>query len=712
MNQMPTLGGPQHLSLLVPDIRCAGCCWRIEEKLGELEGVSHVDVNYAQKRLTLDCETATQIDRVTDTLSELGYTTRPDTVDVELDTFAEERRQLLARLGVAGIGMMQVMMFALAGYLSGPGGIDQAYEGLMRWASMAITVPIVFYSAAPFHQSALRDLRNKALSMDVPVSLAILSAFFLSAYSTIAHGDEVYFDSACMFTFFLLTGRFLELNARKSYQIDRSLGEHLLPETADLENGDQVLVQLLTKGDRVKVAAGDVMPADGTVVQGTSSSDESAFTGETTPVELSPGSRVLAGTKNLDGDIVIEALSSQSEWTITHLSELYEKSAKFRPVFARLADRIARHFVAVVLLLAAGTALYWWQQGEPTFFVIALSVLVVSCPCALSLATPVAYTVASGAIRHTGVLVAEGSFLEKMSQVDTLVFDKTGTLTEGKLELAQVRSLDDDYGEQQLIDMAAAIEVNSLHPIAASLREHARASITATDVEVLPGKGVSGNIAEDEYALGGTTFVTDQDVTAPDDEYNWVLLSKNRKPIGWFGLRDRLREDADDVVNQLQQDGFDVKVYSGDSSKSGEMMVRNLGINEIRMMLSPEDKIDQLRELQAGQHTTLMIGDGINDTAAMAASDASLAINPVDVVVQSAADATLVTGNLQAIPTLLTYAKKVKGVIRQNLTWALVYNFSLIPLAMMGNIAPWVAALGMSMSSLLVTLNAVRLKRV
>lgn len=712
MNQAPSMTSDYHMSLLVPDIRCAGCCWRIEERLGALEGIRSVDVNYARKRLTVEGDAERLKEGVIDTLREMGYTTQPDAVDVEIGNMAEERRQLLARLGVAGIGMMQVMMFALAGYLSGPEGIDPAYEGLMRWASLVIAIPIVFYSATPFHRNAVRDLRIGVLSMDVPVSLAILSAFFLSAYNTVYAGEEVYFDSACMFTFFLLSGRFLELNARRSYKLDQSLGEHLLPEMARLEDGCEVPISNLAKDELIVIAPGEVIPADGLVVRGVSSSDESAFTGEANPVGTSVGSRVLAGSRNLDGEIVVRVLSSRPEWTITHLSDLYKKSGQFKPAFAVLADRVARYFVAVILLLAAGTGLFWWWQGEPAFFAIALAVLVVSCPCALSLATPIAYTVASNAIRQEGVLIAEGSFLEKLDQVDTLVFDKTGTLTEGKLELRRVVPVDSGLDEQRLIDMAASLENESLHPIAATLRDHARSLVDTENTDVVPGKGVEGNIEGEHYRLGHPIFAADTMLESPDDRHNWILLARQGEPVGWLGLRDRLRAGAEDLITQLQGLGLAVSIYSGDSSRLGELLVRELGADEVRMKLSPENKITRLRELQTGKHATLMVGDGINDTAAMAASDVSLAINPVDVIVQSAADATLVTGNLRTIPILLAYAKKVKGVIRQNLTWALVYNFSLIPLAMTGVVAPWIAALGMSLSSLLVTLNACRLARV
>jgi Cu2+-exporting ATPase len=700
--------GNEVVHFLVPDVRCAGCCLKIESELGAMPGINDVNVNYAEKRLSFVPDSVADTDEAIARLTRMGYASSKEVANVSLEMFKAERRKMLARLGVAGIGMMQAMMFALTGYLAGPAGIEDAYQDLMRWAGLVVAAPIVFYSAMPFHRGALRDLRNGTLGMDVPVSLAIAAAFTLSSINTILGTGEVYFDSACMFTFFLLTGRFLELTARQSFHVEQSLGDHLLPESAVLQNGETLALSELSIGDVVIVEAGEAVPADAIVVSGATSVDESAFTGESKPLIKTPGTKVLAGSHNLDGRIEIRVTALKPEWVITHLAELYKKSASYRPDFAILADVIAKYFVSVILVLAFGSSVYWWLQGAPDFFAIGLAVLVVSCPCALSLATPVAYTIASGAVRKLGVLVSNGAFLEKLNSVDAVVFDKTGTLTEGELNLEQIEFLDPAFTERQVLNIAGALEATSLHPIAATLRSMVADVVDVERAEVEPGTGVKGTIDGADFRLGRPGSGIDK----PDDGSNWVLLTRDTVPVCWFGFSDKLRSGAGDVIANMQQRITSVEVYSGDGSKAGKEKMQVLGIDSPSMNMRPDDKISGLRARQQAGDRVLMVGDGLNDAGAMAVADISLAVNPVDTVVQSAADATLVSGDLENIPALFDYAARVNRVIRQNLTWAFVYNLSVIPLAIMGLIAPWVAALGMSMSSLLVTLNACRLARV
>ena len=706
-----SLVDPGEVHFLVPDVHCANCCLKIEKELSVINEIRDVNVNYAEKRLTFYSPSLAATDRAITRLDELGYESLPETSNESLMLFQEDRRRLLARLGVAGIGMMQVMMFALASYVSGPSGIDPAYQGLIRWAAMIITIPVALYSAMPFHRGALRDLRNLSPGMDVPVSLAILSAFSLSVFNTLTQSGEVYFDSACMFTFFLLTGRYLELTARHAFHVDQSLGEHLLPEFAEDCEGHMVAVKALKCDDMLLINVGEVVPADAIVTEGTSMIDESAFTGEGKPVFKSVGSKVLAGTRNLDGQLTVRVLSNRDEWVINHLSDLYRKSASFRPKFAILADVIARYFVLVILFLSVSSGVFWWLNGAENYFAIALAVLVVSCPCALSLATPVAYAIASGAVRKLGVLISEGSFLEKLCVVDAVVFDKTGTLTEGTLKLEKIALVDHAYSRDQALQIASSLEVTSLHPVAVTLRGETDAIVPVENLEIAPGFGVSGKIAGKCYGLGKPAFTTGDELEPPDQTFNWVLLAHDTEPVCWFGFSDRLREGADTVVEQTSARVSQIEVFSGDRSGAGRERLQKLGIEHPSMNMAPDQKIAGLRELQALGRKVLMVGDGLNDAGAMAAADISLAVNPVDTVVQSAADATLVSGDLSAIPVLFDYAARVRRIIRQNLGWALAYNLAVIPLAMAGLVAPWVAALGMSASSLLVTLNAGRLAR-
>ena len=704
---------PQREHFLVPDVRCANCCLSIEKKLGGLSGIDALNVSYAQKRLTFDSASPDVTEQVLKSVAAMGYQILPDTEGEQLEHYQKEKRGMLARLGVAGIGMMQVMMFALASYVAGEAGIDSEYESLMRWASFIIAVPVTFFSAMPFHQGAVRDLRNGMLGMDVPVSIAITAAFSLSAFHTITQSGEVYFDSACMFTFLLLTGRFLELSARQNFKVEQTLGEHLLPAVARLsETGEPIALRRVVPGHCLKVLPGESIPADGTVLEGSGSVDESAFTGEAKPVFKHPGETVFAGAINLDGEIVLRVDAEVDDWVISHLSKLYQKAAGFKPAFAVLADRIARYFVSAVLCLALGAGFFWWQAGSPDYFAIALAVMVVSCPCALSLATPVAYAIATGAVQKQGVLIASGTFLEKLSTVDTIVFDKTGTLTEGVLELHGIDLIDNRFDEARLISMAASLEAQSLHPVANTLRLINTTPLSVTEQQQVPGMGVSGYIDGEHFRFGKPDFALPGSTAPESNDYYLVLLSMKDKPIAWFRFSDKLRVGAPGVVSKLKTSMREVTAFSGDASEKGRALLLSLGIDNAQTGMSPEAKIEGLRALQQSGRRVLMIGDGLNDAGAMAVADVSLAVNPVDKMVQSAADATLVNGELEGLPNLFAYASKVNAVIRQNISWAVIYNFSVIPLAVAGFVPPWAAALGMSLSSLMVTLNACRLAKV
>jgi len=699
------------LHFLVPDVRCAGCCLKIERELSGLPDVSDVNVSYAEKRLSFTSASPAGAESALTRLTALGYQAAPEKKRGELDMYQDQRRVLMARLGVAGIGMMQVMMFALTSYLAGTEGIQPEYEALMRWAAFVVSLPVVLYSAMPFHQGAWRDIRNRTAGMDVPVSIAVISAFSLSAVHTVLGSGEVYFDSACMFTFFLLTGRYLELAARQNFHVEQLLGDHLLPELARTLSGQLKPLAELQAGDVLLIEKGEVIPADCIVTKGTTTADESAFTGESGPALKKIGSALLAGTINLDGEVEGRVSASKSDWVISHLSELYRSAASFRPSFAILADRVARYFVGVVLVLAASSGFFWWYQGADNFFAIALAVLVVSCPCALSLATPIAYAIATGASRKMGLLISSGEFLEKLGRTSTVVFDKTGTLTEGSLKLKQMDSLSMTLSRQQLIDIGASLETSSLHPVAVTLRELSGELHEISEPLVEPGFGVSGVIDGDTYRLGNPVFVLEGETPPSNDEGNWVLLSGNGKLLAWFCFTDRPRAEAGTTIERLKQMVGSVLVYSGDSSGNGRSMLNALGIDSPSMSMTPDEKISSVRALQASGETVLMIGDGLNDAGAMAVADISLAVNPVDTLVQSAADATLVNGDLGSVPEVLCYAGKVRAVIKQNLFWAFSYNLLVIPLAVLGFVPPWLAALGMSLSSLIVTLNACRLSR-
>ncbi len=713
--------GQSQLDLLIPDIRCVACVWLLEQALNKLAGVTSVTVNFGSRRLQAVFTPATSAQTIARTIQRLGYEVRPDLPDAARESFQSTRRTMLIRLGVAGIGMMQVMMFAIASYIAGPGtlenpasGMDPLFETLMRWASLAITTPVVLYSAFPFHRGALYALRNRNLTMDVPVSIAILAAWILSIHSTITLGAEVYFDTACMFTFFLLIGRYLELLSRHHFQESTDLLQSLLPQMVTRVSDNafntehRIRYEDMRENDLLKVQKNEIIPADAIVVKGSSQVSESTFTGEPLPLVKTAGSRVLAGSMNYDGELLIRVRTDHRDFLIKQISRLYAQASSYRPRWSQLADRTATWFVGAVLIIAAGAGTYWYLAGAGNFAVIALTVLVVACPCALSLATPVAYTVATTTLRRHGVVMKNGAFLERAANTTALVFDKTGTLTAAELSICEIVS-PGTIDEKICLQIATTLERHSEHPIAHAFQ--AETQLLASAVEVVPGMGVSGTIDGVEYRIGQPAFaLPHQHLAAPDHEGLWVLLASSQ-PLAWFRLQDELREEAPSVMKDLQQRGFYTAIFTGDNSGEGKAQAESLATDLLQTSMSPEQKVLAVRALSESGQRIMMIGDGINDAGAMAVADTSIAISPRDAFVQTSADATLLNNSLHMIPAVLTFARKCQRIIRQNVTWSIVYNFTVIPFAIMGLLPPWLAALGMSLSSVLVVLNAGRLRR-
>jgi Cu2+-exporting ATPase len=737
-DSLTTDGKVTRLSMRVPDIRCAACSLNIERHLGLLPQVLFVATNLADKRVVVDFispqlpdnETSAALPddefiAIVDAVEQLGFTPVPDRLNLAQAAIAQERKSMLGRLGVAGIGMMQVMMFAFTGYLAGPAGIEPAYEGLMRWSSLLIATPIALYSAMPFYMGAWRDLRHRQLGMDVPIAIAILTAYGLSAVNTLLHENAVYFDSVTMFTFLLLLGRYIELGSRQKYQLSQNLNDHLLPTTVQIESAqtsadglalaaagaavDIVALNTIKVGSRVRVPAESVIPIDGIVIAGSSSVSEAAFTGESLSQVKLPGMPVLAGSQNLDAELLVECTAVYDDFVLSRISALYRQSSLYKPSFAVIADRIARYFVGFILFVTLGSAFYWLQAGSSEWFSIALSVLVVSCPCALSLATPVAYTVAISALRQAGVVVRHGALLERLAEVNEMILDKTGTLTTGIVTLVQTHLLNPDLSVDGVRGIAAALERGSRHPIARAFQIESH--ILASDITVDPGEGVSGIVDGQRYWLGRGDYAGGAGLSPPDDAGIWVLLGADQ-PLAWFQLSDQPRPEARAVVQRLRQTGLKLSILTGDAMNEARRLGEMLGITEIHASMKPDAKVSVVRQRQDQGARVVMVGDGVNDAAAMASAHASVAVSPVDVIVQEAADATLLNSNLMSLPILVEFSKKVRRIIRQNIGWALIYNGTVIPLAVAGLLQPWMAALGMSVSSLLVVLNANRLRTV
>ncbi|MDK2777622.1 MAG: cadmium-translocating P-type ATPase [Pseudomonadota bacterium] len=703
--------GQAEATFIIDGISCAACAWLIEHRVAQLPGVTQATLNLSNHRLVVRWDyDRIPVSSIAEAIYRLGYKASPFSATEQEEQRAREGKTAIRRLAVAGIGMMQVMMISVPLYV----GMAEQYEFFMRMAAMVLTLPVVLYGARPFFDAALRDLRSRHLTMDVPVSLAIALAFCASIWSTFNQGKEVYFDSVCMFTFFLLLGRFLEMRARhRMGQAGNNLLT-LLPNVAlRVEDGeDQVIAsEEIRCGDTLRLKPGHAIPADGVVLEGRSSVDEAALTGEYLPIRKQPGDSLIGGTFNVESPLLMKVTATGAEAQLSTIMRLMDRAQQEKPRVALLADKVASWFVLAVLVISVSVFSFWWLAGNDHAFFIALSVLVVTCPCALSLATPTALTAATATLRERGLLISKGHVLEALNKVNRVVFDKTGTLTQGRLTLEDIIPLA-RLDSATLQSLAAGLEKHSTHPIARAFR-HVRAA-EVSGVEQLAGQGIMGVWNHQALRLGRADFAWPQaSVPEPDSSLpgQWLLLASDSQPLGWFRLNDSLRRNAAQIVDGLHKRGIQVSLLTGDPGESGPRVAQELGIRDLKSGISPEEKLRTVRQWQQQGDVVLMVGDGINDVPVLAGADIALAVNEASDLAKTNADAMLTNGRLETLLTAFSGAAKTRRIIIQNISWALLYNLIALPVAAAGYVPPWAAAIGMSLSSLLVVTNALRLTR-
>lgn len=706
-------GDRREAVLGVEGIYCAACAWLIEHVLRREPGVEDIQVNPATGRAVLLWDASrTALSRLMRRMDEIGY--RPYPVDVAdaVSAATRERRAALRRLAVAGLGMMQVMMYAVGLYAGAiHSGMEPGIERFLRLVSLLVATPVVFYAGAPFFRGAWRDLREARPGMDVPIALAVGGAYAASVWNTLVAGGEVYFDSVTMFVFFLTVARFLEMSARhRAARSTESLAASL-PETAlRLTEGREARVPLaeLEPGDRVRVRAGDPVPADGIVRAGEAHLDESLLTGEFMPTTRGEGDEVVGGSVNAGSPFDMAVTRTGGDTLVSHITRLLARAQSERPRLARAADRVARWFVAAVLAIAAVTALAWWTVEPARAFAVTLAVLVVTCPCALSLATPTALVAATARLSREGVLVARAGALETLAGADRVVLDKTGTLTRGSLTIRRADGTDRMNGSEALA-LAAALEAHSEHPIARAFAPFADGR-AATGVGVRRGLGVEGTVDGRRWRVGRPDWAagTSGDGDGPSTR---IALGVDGREVARFELADELRPGAAEAVRALAAAGLAVEILSGDAEGPVRALAAELGIESWRARQGPEDKLARLRELQARGRRVVMVGDGINDAPVLAGADVSVAVGGGSALAHRSADLLLTGERLADLATALDRSRRTLRVVHQNLAWAVAYNACALPLAMAGLVAPWMAALGMSASSLVVVANAMRLGR-
>ncbi len=710
-------------ALILEGIVCAACVWLNERHVNRLPGVLEFRVNYSTHRARLRWdEQHIKLSDILAAIAAIGYVAHPFDPNRQEALQKRERSVALRRLAVAGLGSMQVMMLAVGLYVGDYQGMEDWIREFLRWICLILAVPVVTYSAQSFYQGAWRDLRRRQLGMDVPVSLAILAAFLASVWHTWQGSGEIYYDSVTMFVFFLLTGRFLEMTARhRAAQISEAL-VRMLPATAtrlNAANEEEIVpIAELAPGDRVLVRPGETLPADGRIIEGASSVDESLLTGESLPLPRQVGEALIGGAVNVDSPLVMRVEKVGADTVLSAISRLLDRAQSEKPRLALLADRIAGGFVAALLIVAAVVLAAWWSLSDfDTAFRITLSVLVVTCPCALSLATPTAIVAATGALTRIGLLTTRGHALETLARATHVIFDKTGTLTFGRPQVAAVETVGGLEARRGLA-LAAALERGSEHPVGRALAEAAGEMIPlATDVHNTPGSGIEGWIEGRRYRVGRPEFVaalSQSAVSGRDDldaASTWVALGDETGLLAWFQLTDTLRPGAAAAVKALQARGLTVELLSGDRPDAVAHIAREVGIATATGGLSPQDKLDRLRELQRQGAVAAMVGDGVNDAPVLAAAQVSLAMGSGTQLAHATADMILLSEKLECLVNGVDMARRTLTIMRENFAWAIGYNLIALPLAAGGWLTPWMSAIGMSGSSLLVVLNALRLRR-
>ena len=810
--------------LSVNNLRCAACTWLIESRLDELDGISQCQVNLTNQRMRVIWdEDKLPISRILAVINEIGYEAKPYRQDTHEAMLARHNNQMILRLGIAALGSMQAMMYAVALYFGEYSDMLVFQRDFLRWVSLFVSIPVFFYAGVPFFTSAWSAIRARQVNMDVPVSVALIITFFASLYATITGQGETYYDSVSMFIFFLLAGRYIEHNARlkaatmandlvvvepvlvqkvaedkvAARQILQQLEQNALKQTEldesinqinDLklnkisqemasaipnftqsmdDNVHQLTLQIaqnwqqtrhqssvqsqventtkdqiekkqmmtahsLQVGDIIMVEAGSEIISDGILLSPTATVSQSLLTGEGDLILKTQGDYIVGGAQNDSQpfEMLVTALPEDSQ--IGLIDRLMNRAMSEKPKLAQQADKLASWFVARILVLSALVFIGWYIVEPSQAIWATVAVLVATCPCALSLATPIALTVATNRLASYGFLTTRGHTLQTLAEITHVAFDKTGTLTYGKPNLLNIELLapSEHKDKDQVLAVAAALEVGSRHPIAHALLTAAyQLHLPGTqDLQHYPAGGVEAVIDGTKYRIGHMDFALDSlsnaeasngftiDLDAHRASSAVVLSCQTKESESWqalacFYFNDKVRDSAKSMLDMLKGQGIEPVMLTGDPSPQALVMAKSLGMQSAYNGLSPTDKVDHIQKLQAKGAIVLMVGDGINDAPVLAAADVSTSIAGAADLAQVSSDSIILNGQIEAITAAKRISNKTERIIKQNFRWALIYNGAVLIPAALGYVPPWLAAIGMSLSSLFVVLNALRLKR-
>lgn len=702
--------------LILEGITCAACIWLNERHLKQLVGIERVAFNYSSHRVRIGWdEQQIKLSQILAEIRKLGYHAYPFSAQQQDIVRAQQRKSSIKRLAVAALSAAQAMMMAVALYAGASQGLEYANAQLLRWFSLVLTIPAITYCAWPFYRAAWRGLVNRQLGMDAPISLGIITGFVGSAIATVQGQGTVYYDTITMLICFLLVTRYLERGAReKSIEAAENL-LRLSPSLATLvSHGEFVLTPVieLQLNDHILVKPGETIAADGLIVEGTTSVDESLLTGESRALTKSVGEHVYAGSINYESPITVKVQALADNNMLASISRLLDRAQAEKPPLAETADHVAAYFTSALLVIVVFIAIFWWQQSPDKVFEIVLAVLVVSCPCALSLAAPAAFAAAGSHLVGRGVLLTRGHALESLAKVDHVVFDKTGTLTIGKPVLINTIAYA-NLTTAECLKIAASLEQASEHPIAKSFLSamERQPLYSVENCQNIAGQGVTGDIANQAYRLGNTELhaLPMPTLDAPPSA-SVVFLSQGNILLAAFMLSDQARPDVPKLVKNLHTQHIHTSILSGDNASTVAHFAQSVGVTQWQAGLSPAQKLAQIRALQQQGATVLMVGDGINDAPVLAGANVSIAMGSGTQIARATGDVVLLSEQVLEIEHAVKTSKFAMQVIRQNFIWAIAYNLFALPFAAMGLISPWMAAIGMSVSSLIVVLNALRIK--
>ena len=757
--------GGSTAELSVANLKCSACTWLIETRLRSMAGVKDCQVNLTQQRMRVNWDdTILPISEILKAVHSVGYDAKPYRQDTHEAMLKRQNKKMLIRLGIAALGAMQAMMFSIGMYFGEYSGMLIEHRDFLRYVSLFVSIPVFFYAAVPFFVSAFYAIKARQVNMDVPVSIALITTFTASLYATVIGGGETYFDSVAMFIFFLLAGRFIEQNARlkasnmasdlvvieptlvkrldensplitqmQAGTLDASAIESWWQDVGQslsksaLDGTDKILAQSVKVGDVIAIDAGSQIVADGVLLSETATVSQSLLTGESDLIVKTRGDVMVGGAQNDSQPFVMLVTADVDNSQIALIDRLMNRAMSEKPKIAQDADRMARWFVARVLVLSLLVFTVWWFVDKHEALWATVAVLVATCPCALSLATPIALTVATNRLASFGFLTTRGHTVQTLSTVTKVAFDKTGTLTTGQANLLAVIG---DADRAELLAKAAALEIGSRHPVAKALltAAHGLHLPVVTDVVHHTAGGIEGVMDGVRYRIGHLRFVSDSAIDADSSslgqfvenlsEYqaNMSVLMSRWQGDAWqivarFYFNDSLRADAKAMIDGLKARGITPLMLTGDPNPNALAVATDLGISEAYYGLSPEDKVNHIKRLQANGETVLMVGDGINDAPVLAAANVSTSIAGAADLAQVSSDSVLLGGKLLAIDRAIGLSIKSQAIIRQNLRWALIYNSSVLLPAAFGYVPPWLAAIGMSLSSLAVVANAMRIKR-